>query len=246
MSSNVKDVLQAPIIRCDSIDSTNNYAAQLADAETAQEGLTIVAQNQTAGKGQRGNTWQDQPGQALLMSILLYPQLPLEQQFLFSAAIAVAVVDALQSLDKDLQVAIKFPNDIIINDKKAAGILIENALRGSTWAHAIVGLGLNVFQRSFSEQLPHATSLILQSHKNWDIDSLMHAVRAHIAQRHTGNALARYNQLLYRRGQHNYFEKEGNIFDAQVIGVNPEGQLLLSLADGSTQALAHGSFTWIW
>ena len=115
-----------PIIELDSIDSTNNYAMQLIDANKAQHGLTIVAQKQLAGKGQRGNTWADTPGESLLMSIIAMPDRAIHEQFVFSASVAVAIAKVLQKLNNNWQVNVKWPNDIIVNDKKAGGILIEN------------------------------------------------------------------------------------------------------------------------
>src|SRR5690606_38514963 len=115
-----------PIIELDEIDSTNNYAMGLLNADKACMGLTIVARSQTKGKGQRGRVWQDQPGASLSMSMIVEPERGLDAQFVFIAQVALAVADALQGLDNNMDVAIKWPNDIIINDKKAGGILIEN------------------------------------------------------------------------------------------------------------------------
>ena len=135
-----------PIIELDSIDSTNNYAMQLIDANKAQHGLTIVTQSQSEGKGQRGKTWLDAPGQSLLMSIIIHPKKEINDQFVFNAAVAVAIANVLQKSNHNWDIRIKWPNDIIINAKKAGGILIENILRGSRWTHSVVGLGLNVKQ----------------------------------------------------------------------------------------------------
>ncbi len=249
MSSNVKDVLQAPIIRFDSLDSTNNRAAQMIDADTSEEGLTIVALEQTAGKGQRGNVWKDEPAQSLLMSIVLQPKVTLEAQFSFSAAVAVAVATLIQDLEPALNVYIKFPNDIIINDKKAAGILIENSLRGNLWTHAIVGTGINLRQRSF-KQLPHATSLYLATKKDWDIDMVMHLLRQKIVEytrgRNLDYYLKCYNDLLYRRGLRQRFSENGSVFEAIVLEVNASGQLLLQIEEGNIQAYAHGELAWVW
>src|SRR6202012_6126707 len=88
---------EAPIIELDTIDSTNNYAMRLIDADTAQPGLTIVAAQQTEGKGQRGRKWADVPGQSLLMSIITTPRQALNEQFIFNAAATVSSVETLQN-----------------------------------------------------------------------------------------------------------------------------------------------------
>lgn len=249
MSPNVKDVLQAPILRFDTLDSTNNRAAQMIDADKSVPGLTIITKEQTAGKGQRGNTWKDEPGQSLLMSVVLKPQVPVEAQFSFSASIAVAVASVLQDLAPFLAVRIKFPNDIIINDKKAAGILVENSLRGNLWTHAIVGTGINVHQRNF-DGLPNATSLFLAAQKEFDTEMLMQLLRAKIIEYTHGDKLdayiTRYNELLYKRGQKQIFSKEGEVFEALILGVGVSGQLELELSDGSTVAYPHGILGWVW
>ncbi|MGC4058816.1 MAG: biotin--[acetyl-CoA-carboxylase] ligase [Chitinophagaceae bacterium] len=139
MSSNVKDVLDAPIIRLDSVDSTNNYAAGLIDADKAYHGLTVLANCQTQGKGQRGNVWKDLPGESVLMSVVLEPSRPVDRQFELSALVAAAVAEVLRDILSYSDIFIKYPNDIIINDKKAAGILIENVLRGALWTQCYSG-----------------------------------------------------------------------------------------------------------
>lgn len=249
MSSNVKDVLQAPIIRFDSLDSTNNRAAQMIDADTSEEGLTIVALEQTAGKGQRGNVWKGEPAQSLLMSIVLQPKVPIDAQFSFSAAVAVAVATVIQDLEPELNVCIKFPNDIIINDKKAAGILIENSLRGNIWTHAIVGTGINIHQRTF-DGLPNATSLFLATKKVWDMDVILHLARQKIIEytrgRNLDYYLKCYNDLLYKRRERQTFSENGSSFSAIVLNVNAAGQLVLQLEEGKICAYAHGELSWVW
>src|SRR5690606_18341153 len=131
----------------------------------------IVAEQQHSGKGQRGRHWQDEAGASLLMSLIIAPQKPVNQQFIFSAAVAIAVAQVVSELLPNQQIAIKWPNDLIINDKKAGGILIENILRGSTWSYAVAGIGLNVNQ-TLLPQLPNATSLRLAGAPLQDLPAL--------------------------------------------------------------------------
>ncbi|MBL7712256.1 MAG: biotin--[acetyl-CoA-carboxylase] ligase [Chitinophagaceae bacterium] len=249
MSSNVKDVLQAPILRFDILDSTNNRAAQLIDADTSVEGLTIITREQSAGKGQRGNTWKDEAGLSLLMSIVLQPRVSTDAQFSFSAAVAVAVADALSALGPDMDVRIKFPNDIIINDKKAAGILIENAFRGSSWTHAIVGIGINVLQQEFTD-LPHATSLLRELRKRVEPELVLQLVRQKVVEYTRGSNLEYYrkcyNLMLYRQAAVQRFSEQGVPFDAIIVQANAAGQLELQLEEGNIKAYHHGEVSWIW
>lgn len=242
-------MLQAPILRFDTLDSTNNYAAQIIDADKAQAGLTIVAGQQSAGRGQRGNSWHDGQNQSVLMSIVLRPTMPIDAQFSFLSTVAVAVAHAIQSLDQGLRVQIKFPNDIIINDKKAAGILIENSLRGSLWTHAIVGIGINVLQEQL-EQVPHATSLFLESGRTFSLEEVMALTRKTIIEKVLDNpnvdCLDDYNRLLFKKNEWQVLIIEGNSIKVKIMGVSRYGLLQVQLADGALKMLAHGAFSWVW
>lgn len=248
MAPNVKDVLCAPIIRLDTVDSTNNRAAQYIDADTAVDGLTVVSKEQTAGKGQRGHVWKDEVGSALLMSLLLVPERTLDQQFAFSCAVAVATAETLADLEPGLCVRIKFPNDIIINDKKAGGILIENSLRGSQWTHAIVGVGINLLQTQFPPELPHATSLLLACGRALTPDQLLPLLRERIIRRVKSgeNLLSLYNQLLFRAGRLQRFRGEAGVWSATVLRADAAGNLWVRRESGEEYAFPHGRYEWIW
>lgn len=238
-------------IELDTVDSTNNYAMQLIDDDKAQQGLTITAAAQLGGKGQRGRTWTDEPGKNLLMSIISMPNRPLHQQFTFSAAIAVAIANVLQNMLPNHQVHIKWPNDIIINDKKAGGILIENVLIGSKWSHAVIGLGLNVNQSAFPPHLPTATSLLLTTLTEWDLSAIKKQIHQHImaAVLHPApeaHTLQRYNNLLYKINDMQLFSIQNHILNAKITGVSADGTIRLRLPDGQFQSFAHGTITWVW
>lgn len=246
----LQNITDAPIIELDTIDSTNNYAMRLIDADTAQPGLTIIAREQTQGKGQRGRTWQDNAGQSLLMSIIVEPVHSLERQFLFNVAATVAITEVLQKKCENCDIRIKWPNDIIVNDKKAGGVLIENVIRGNRWAYSIIGLGLNVLQEDMPAALPYATSLYLENRQSFDIRMLRLDLRTDILKNlYDGDdetLMRQYNQYLYRRGQLQRFSDELTEWEALINGVNAEGQLVVQLTDGSMQRYTHGSVSWQW
>jgi BirA family biotin operon repressor/biotin-[acetyl-CoA-carboxylase] ligase len=138
----------------DCLDSTSTQAALLAD-DPANEGVAVLAQMQTAGRGQHGRRWLCQPGEGVLLSVLLLPPLALRRPALLTAWAAVSVCEVIHQL-AGLSAQIKWPNDVLIQGKKVCGILIEQA-RG-----VVVGIGLNVNQsaESFAEAgLPEAGSL---------------------------------------------------------------------------------------
>ncbi len=237
------------IIELDFTDSTNNYAMRLIDGNKAQPGLTIVANGQTNGKGQRGKAWTDTPGQSLLMSIVVSPKHTLSEQFLFNTTVTLAIVNVLQKLDNDLNINIKWPNDIIVGDKKAGGILIENVLRGSKWTHSVIGLGLNILQDSFPADLPHATSLKIATGKSFDKAVILRAIRDAVCE-----AVPRpmpayllmqlYNGLLFRKGQKQTFSDASGMWKATILHANTDGTLAVQTENGAITNYLHGQAIW--
>ena len=130
----------------DTVDSTNNYAMARIDDGLAKHGMVWFANEQTAGKGQRGKEWASEKGKNIAMSLVLSPeQLKLTSQFHLSAAVALACFEFLSGYI-DGEAKIKWPNDLFWRDRKAGGILIENKLQGKTWKWAVVGIGININQ----------------------------------------------------------------------------------------------------
>jgi len=187
----------------------------------------------------------------VLLSIILAPGGTSADQFPFLTAIAVAVAEELMELYEHWQVQIKWPNDIIVNDKKAGGILIENVWKGGCWSASVVGLGLNVLQEQFPSSLPNAISLKQASGRDFDVHELALALRERIIRYTSGGEtrdelFRRYNLYLYRQSHPQAFESDGQTWEARVVGVNREGLLELQLADGSIQRFSHGSLIWKW
>ena len=166
------------IIELKTVDSTNRYLKELVHSETSLPNfLTIWTPQQTAGVGQYGAKWQTEPYQNLTFSMLFIPKkLLLQQAFLLNMSVAIAVVreveDVLREHSLTEELYIKWPNDMLINNKKVGGILIENVLQGQQIAKSVIGIGLNVNQIEF-EGLPKASSLKNIIKKNLDIEQLM-------------------------------------------------------------------------
>ncbi|MGB6035371.1 MAG: biotin--[acetyl-CoA-carboxylase] ligase, partial [Cryomorphaceae bacterium] len=158
------------ITELDSVDSTNNYIAKAIEAGNYRWGTAILAHFQTNGRGQRAASWQSDKGQNLTFSFAL-PLTAFDSRAYFSVsrAISLGIVETLKPL-AGIKVQIKWPNDILADQKKIAGILIENKL-GDQPA-AICGIGLNVNQTEFSK-LSRATSLKLLSEKDFDKRKLL-------------------------------------------------------------------------
>lgn len=140
----------------DSVDSTNNFTAKLINDQICQNGAVILADEQTAGKGQMGNTWESERGSNLLCSIAWRPDnLSVNDQSKLSWLVALILHKLL--LRFGINAEIKWPNDIYVQKQKIAGILIENQIEGKNISWVIVGIGLNVNQQVF--QNANATSM---------------------------------------------------------------------------------------
>jgi len=224
---------------------------QLVDADTAQSGMTVITAEQTHGKGQRGRQWIDTAGQSLLMSVICTPECVIDDQFVFNGAVAVAVADVLSKLHEGWDIRIKWPNDIIINDKKAGGILIENVLRGSNWSYSIVGLGLNITQTSFPTALPFATSLKMASGKDFSVQDLFQKIRKNILAKacsalNVDGTMKDYNDYLYRKDCEQKFSDGSQEWKAIILNAGSNGMLHVQLADGSILHYVHGVVHWKW
>ena len=222
--------------------STNTYLSRL--AATLPGGTVIYTPSQTAGRGQKGNSWESEDGKNLTFSLLLKrPPVKARDQFYLSEAAALAVVEALSAEGGD-NFTVKWPNDVYWQDKKACGMLIENSLDGSDIATSIVGIGINVNQEHFLSDAPNPVSLINITGREHDLMALLKRVCSRIEQlvESLGDADARtdlhqrYMAALYRNdGQlHPYEDAAGNRFMAMVTGIAPDGTLTLRHEDGTT------------
>jgi BirA family biotin operon repressor/biotin-[acetyl-CoA-carboxylase] ligase len=152
----------------DRLDSTNNRAAELA-ADPANDGVVVLADEQTAGRGQQGRTWVSTPGSAVLLSALLFPPVELRRPALLTAWAAVAVGDAIREI-AGLPTTIKWPNDVFLAGRKVCGILIESRPTAEGRVAVVVGVGLNVNQSAdafAAAGLPDATSLAVAAGRSF-------------------------------------------------------------------------------
>lgn len=221
--------------------STNTYLSRL--ATTLPGGTVIYTPCQTAGRGQKGNSWESEDGKNLTFSHLLKrPPVKARDQFYLSEAAAVAVVEALSAEAGD-GFSVKWPNDVYWQDKKVCGMLLENSLNGSDIAHCIVGIGINVNQERFLSDAPNPVSLKGITGREHDLMALLKRVCSRIEQLVAGladdearNLLhGQYMAALYRNdGQlHPYEDADGHRFMASVDGIAPDGTLSLRHEDGT-------------
>ncbi len=220
------------IIHLESVDSTNNYAANLVHQANCINGTVILADDQYLGKGQRGSEWLTSKGDNLTSSIIIYPdKLAVDDQFYLTCMAALSVVDTLKGYG--IQANIKWPNDIYVNQEKIGGILIENVIQGNLIKTAIIGIGLNVnsFPKAFNAICMQ--ELISKPLKPFDVlMRLINCLNVWGAELNFGNLnvlLSAYNELILMKNQIVAFEDEKGFFNAKVLGVSINGFLELAL-----------------
>lgn len=225
------------IIRLESVDSTNNYAANLVRLSQPPEGTVITAQHQTSGRGQRHAIWESTIGENLLCSIILYPKfIQATHQFSLSQAIALSVQELLEN-EIQKEVYIKWPNDIIVENKKIAGILIENAWMESRLNSSIAGIGINLNQMYFESS--HAISARLLLNRIWDVDDCLlkfiDILEKYYLKLKSGNyseISSAYHANLFRKNISSRFIFENNEIEATILGVDLHGRLKIKLSGG--------------
>lgn len=216
-----------------------------------KHGACFFARFQSEGKGQRGKNWQSSPDDNILMSILLEDPLKFQQKpFVLSMLMANTCRYFLQQfLTKEVK--IKWPNDLIIADRKAGGILIENIYRGANWNWAVVGIGININQSVFSEELTNVTSFFKITDKRFPVVSMAKELHKLIVLAYDEaddtnftSIIENYNAHLYKYSQQVSLEIQNEIIALTVKGVNDEGFLLTS--DLQRPFIRHGEAEWKW
>ena len=236
-SASFYQTIGKPFTELSETESTNNYAMHMAQSGLAWHGAAWFAHHQTKGKGQRGKAWKDEPGQNMSMSVLLDTTvLAVFQPFTLSAAVALATHDFLNQYTYG-DATIKWPNDIYWRDRKAAGILIENSIRGNNWQWAVVGIGININQVKFDPLLPNPVSLKQITGKNYNVVELAKELCGFIQLRYKklvekgmDEILANYNAVLYKKNASVHLKKQGHSFHCTIKEVDAYGRLFVDNA----------------
>ncbi len=239
------------IVNLDSVDSSNNYAAQELLTKSLKEGTVFVATCQQSGRGQGSAAWESEKGLNLTCSLILFPrELEIGRQFSLSKAIALGVTDFLS--DKVNGVSVKWPNDIYVGDNKIAGILIETAISAGKFSRAIIGIGLNINQEKFMSDAPNPISLKNLTGINYDIPQMLSELCKALDKRYvqlmSGNSVQidfDYEKLLYRRKVWAKYRSGIVEFEGKVSGVDALGRLLIETRDGMMRGFQFKEVTFV-
>lgn len=223
--------LQFIIEHFDEVTSTNLLIRERLHNSNADEGLVLVAANQTQGRGQLNAVWESASGKNLLCSVLLCPTfIAIKHQTYLNMALCLAMFDTINKYVKE--VYIKWPNDIYIKQKKVAGLLVENILQGNNIKNCIAGIGININQTEF--YVPTATSLKAETQENIIIDEVLIELLNNINKWYGKLVLKQWE--IINRGYHKHllglnktlqFKTQANTFTGIIKGVDEHGRLMV-------------------
>lgn len=234
------------ILRYDSISSTNDVARELA-VTGAPEGLCVIAREQTAGRGRHGHSWSSPAGEGLYLSLILRPQINPADAAIMTLAAAVGVAETLK-LDFNAAVDIKWPNDVLASDRKICGILVESAIQNEQLQYAVIGIGVNIAQRSFPDEISDtATSLLLETGRLVEPEEFARPMLERIEGwyrnviDHREKVIARWEELSsYARGRRVGVESTAGAIEGVTRGLTSSGALRLETANGETREIVAG------
>ena len=226
------------------LPSTHDHALSLLSKTTPPEGTVIVAEYQDAGKGRFERSWQSDPGENALLSVIYYPKhLHPGEAFYLNIISTLATVKILTSYDVD-SILIKWPNDVLVKKKKIAGTLIQNHLGGSEIASSIISIGINVNQKHWEDSRIHATSLAKETGSTRAVRDIVEgwieAINVYYEQTRsvTGRQSLKstwMNQLIGFGEMSRFSIKGGQSFEAVLTDVMDDGNLVLTV-DGKKKA----------
>ncbi len=221
------------------IHSTNDHLMSLLKNEKCEEGKVIMTLNQTDGKGQRGNTWHSEPNKNLQFSILLKPEIPVQKTFYLNIISSLAVHKTLTDLK--ISAKIKWPNDILVNQYKISGILVENSIQKNVIHQSVIGIGLNVNQTHFPAKIK-ASSILLEISKEIELLDILKQIISYLdfyydflKQSNYAFLLKKYYENLFGYQEIKKYKSNEIEFEGEIIGITDEGKLKIKPKTGLIQ-----------
>lgn len=235
------------MIKLDATASSNDWLKDRFLSGDCSDGDVVWVKNQTKGRGQRDKLWQSEPQKNLTFSLFkLFPKLTAKNSFLINCAVTLGVIEALSEF-AEIDLKIKWPNDILSGNNKIGGVLIENIVKGERILGSIIGVGINVNQEFF-EGLPNASSLFLKTGYEIEIGDVLKRVLKFFEVYFnilTGEDPTRlkvlYEAWLFQKGKPSIFRDEKEKFHGAIKGVTETGLLMIQKKSGRIFNYSHGS-----
>ena len=221
------------IIKLDAISSTNDWLKEKYDKNSCVDGDLIWVNEQTMGRGQNSNKWLSEAGKNLTFSFFkVLKSLKVNDQFIINCSVSTAIIDALKKIHVP-NLSLKWPNDILSDDKKICGILIENYIKGDAIVGSIIGIGLNINQTDFNN-IKSASSLLNQTGKEFDLEFVLNLLLNSFMEsfkfcksESKEYLIRKYEKLLFAKNRLSKFEVNDQTFNATIIGIDLDGKLVL-------------------
>jgi len=241
--------LGSAIIRYETVSSTNDVARDLA-LNDAPEGTVVLALRQTSGRGRQGRSWSSPADEGLYLSAILRPPISPADSAIITLVAAVAVAETL-TVDFNTQADIKWPNDVLVSNRKISGILVESAIEGNRLQYVVVGIGVNVNQQRFEPELERtATSLRIETKRPHHQGVLVEKLLRRLEQAYR-KALEEPNEIInrweaqstYARGRAVRIISSDGEFDGVTRGLSASGALKIETVDGELREIVSGEVT---
>ena len=221
------------IIKLDAISSTNDWLKEKYDKNSCLDGDLIWVNEQTMGRGQNSNKWLSEAGKNLTFSFFkVLKSLKVNDQFIINCSVSTAIIDALKKIHVP-NLSLKWPNDILSDDKKICGILIENYIKGDAIVGSIIGIGLNINQTDFNN-IKSASSVLNQTGKEFDLEFVLNLLLNSFMEsfkfcksESKEYLIRKYEKLLFAKNRLSKFEVNDQTFNATIIGIDLDGKLVL-------------------
>ncbi|ALJ06201.1 ligase [Pseudalgibacter alginicilyticus] len=231
------------IIKLNAIDSTNSYLKKLSSETSLRDYTVVITNNQTNGRGQMGAVWDSEGSKNLTFSVFKdVSNFYIDNPFFISIVVSLSILKALQSINIQ-KLSVKWPNDILSDNKKVCGILIENVIKQNNLQSSIIGVGLNVNQTTFNN-LPSASSIKCITGIHYHLDEVLQSIIVHLKNYfsllqngHYEDLKQEYETYLFRKNKPSTFKGgDGNIFSGIIKNVSAAGHLQVLLEDDIVKA----------
>ena len=225
------------IIKLDAIDSTNSYLKKLLNKKSLDDLTVVVSKHQKQGRGRNGNIWSNKPSLNLAFSIYKrFSDFEIDKKFMLNVISSISVYETLKKYNL-FDLTIKWPNDIMTEDKKISGILIENNIRGKKIKHSVIGIGININQSKF-KNLPNATSIFIETGKLNSVETIACELQKILEKNfnlfkiNENELIKNYNSLLYKKNEtSNFSANDMSKFQGNIIKVGIDGKITIRVSN---------------